>query len=291
MSYSIVYKELFRVKILHRYFLDKGIDEFRSMNKTEKEKQLSQYDFRTFLKIIPTIETMQQINGHNLVFKTLNSGFTVWTKVAEDDDNEPFIPLDNDLGFTFLIQSTDSVIYNYTDLKLENYGRLYYLSNRRLATEPGNFPLIDKAGGNKNIDEDFILSKENEKAELEKLNMNEKINLLGLLRIFMRGDKNSLNVITAQGKLRASPSEFDVVFKNRNTVWRYLFDSNQQVSGGDHVKKENGNSKVLITKSPHPLTHSGFITIKLNNVELPNPDVALIKPDAANNKIFSEIYM
>ena len=79
MSYSIVYKELFRVKILHRYFLDKGIDEFRSMNKTEKEKQLSQYDFRTFLKIIPTIETMQQINGHNLVFKTLNSGFTVWT--------------------------------------------------------------------------------------------------------------------------------------------------------------------------------------------------------------------
>ena len=63
------------------------------MNKTEKEKQLSQYDFRTFLKIIPTIETMQQINGHNLVFKTLNSGFTVWIKVAEDGDNEPFIPV------------------------------------------------------------------------------------------------------------------------------------------------------------------------------------------------------
>ena len=140
MSYSIQYKELFRVKILHRYFLDKGSDEFRTMNGADQLKQMNNYNFQSVLRISPTTETLQQLNGHNLVFKTLDSGFTVWSKVSETDDSEPFILLDDDLNFTFPIQIRDSVFYNYTDLKLENAGKLYYLSNRRLNSEPNNFP-------------------------------------------------------------------------------------------------------------------------------------------------------
>lgn len=291
MSYSIQYKELFGVKILHRYFLDKGTEEFRTMNDTQQRKQLENYDFRSFLKIAPTTETLQQLNGHNLVFKTLNSGFTVWSKVAENDNAEPFISLDDDLKFTFLLQIKDPVFYNYTDLKLENPGKLYYLSNRRLDSEPNNFPLLDKTGGNFHVDEGFILSGNGQKTELKNLRALEKASLLGILRIFMKGGKSSLNVTDAQGKIPTSAKQFELVFKNRSTIWRYLFDTNQQVTGGDDVKKENGNSRVLVSKSAHPLTQSGFISVELGGVELPNPGVAFIKPDSINNKIFSEIYM
>lgn len=291
MSYSIQYKELFRVKILHRYFLDKGEDEFRTMNEADQLKQLNRYDFQTILNIKPTTETLQKINGHNLVFKTLNSGFTVWSKVSESDENEPFISLDDDLNFTFLVQLKDSVFYNYTDLKMENAGKLYYISNRKLYTEPSSFPLLDKAGGNFYVDEGFILSGDAQKSEAARLKPNEKAGLLAILRIFMKGDKSSLNVTGAQGKIPSSAKNFDVVFKNRNTIWRYLFDVNQQVTGSDDVKKENGSSKVLVTKKAHPLTQTGFISVELGGAELPNPGVALIKPDTINNKIFSEIYM
>lgn len=291
MSYSIQYKELFRVNIFHRYFLDKGLVEFRTMNETERAKQLNNYKFQNIITIVPTQESRQKLNGHNLVFKTLDSGFTVWSKVDETDDSEPFVALEDDLDFTFLVQIKDSVFYNYTDLKLENVGKLYYLSNKRLVSEPNNFPLLDKAGGNFHVDEDFILSGEGEKAEKASLNAGEKERLLGIIRIYMKGDNSSLNVTNAQGKIPSSAKIFEVVFKNRSTIWRYLFDSNQQVTGGDDVKRENGNSKVLITKNEHPLTKSGFISVELGSVELPNPGVALIKPDAANNKIFSEIYM
>lgn len=291
MSFSIQYKELFRVNVFHNYFLNRGEDEFRTMPDPEKAKQLNNYNFQSIVAVVPTKESWQNLNGHNLVFKTMNSGFTVWSKVTEADDSEPFISMVDDLDFTFIIQIRDSVFYNYTDLKLENAGKLYYLSNRRLDSEPNNFPLLDKSGGNFHVDEGFILSEDGKKQELEKLSISEKFNILGLIRIYMKGDKGSLHVTDAQGKIPSSAKNFEVVFKNRNTIWRYLFDSNQQVTGGDDVKRENGNSKVLITKKTHPLTKSGFISVELGGVELPNPGVALIKPDAANNKIFSEIYM
>lgn len=291
MSYSIQYKELFQVNIFHRYFLDKGLDDFDSLSEEDQQKQLDNYNLQASVKIIPSIETRQKLNGHHLVFKVKSSGFTVWAKVEENDAGTPFILLDDHVNFTFLLQLKDPLFYNYTDLKMANAGKLYYLSNRRLATEPNSFPLIDKAGGNFNVDEDFILSEEAEKEEKESLQTSEKRNLLGLVRIFMKGDNSALNVTNAQGKIPAPSQNFEVVFKNRSTIWRYLFDTNQQVTGGDDVKKENGDSKILVTKSEQPLTQTGFIPVELGGVELPNPGAALIKPDKSTNKIFSEIYM
>jgi hypothetical protein len=291
MSYSIQYRELFRTKILHRFFLDKGTDDFSSMNEEGQLNRLENYDFQTFLSLHPTQATRQKLNGYNLVFKTISSGFTVWSKVDENNDALPFISLPDDLDFTFLVQIKDSRFYNYTDLKLEDAGKMYYLSNRRLATEPNSFPLIDKAGGNFHVDEDFILSEDGENAELEQLQPSEKMNLLGLVRIFMKGDNSSLHVTNEQNEIQDPAQTFEVVFKNRNTIWRYLFDANQQVTGGDDVKKENGNSKVLITKTEHPLTKNGFISIELGGIELPNPGVSLIKPDVSDDTIYSEIYM
>lgn len=291
MSYSIKYKELFQVKVLHRFFLNNGLEDFGSMSGEVQEKRLESYNFQTFVGVVPTAETQRIINGRRLAFQAAGNGFKVWAKVDETDNQMPFISLDDDLSLSFLLQIKDPLLYNYTDLKPENTGKFYYLSNRRLATEPNSFPLIDKAGGNFNIDEDFILSDEGESAELEQLQVGEKRDLLGIVRIFMKGDNSSLNVTDNQGKIADPFEQFELNLKNRSTTWRYLFDTKQQVTGGDDVKKENGDSKILVTKSEQPLTQTGFISIELGGVELPNPGSALIKPDTANNKIFSEVYM
>jgi len=290
MAFSVKYVPLFKAEMLHHYFLNKGETAFSSMNDDEKAKQLDIYNIHNCLSVFPTSESQQQINGHNLVFKKINTGFTVWTKVDALDDSVPFVSLDDDLSFTFLIQIKDPSFYNYTDLKMENAGKLYYVSNRRLSTEPVSFPLVNKAGGNKNIDETFVLSGESAEAELKALNVEEKKNLLGIVRIFMKADISSLNVTNVQSKIPNPYQTFEMVFENRETTWRYFFKSNQQVKGSDDVKKENGDSKTLITKKDYPLTQTGFISVELDGTELPNPSAKLVKP-GDSNKYYSEIYM
>ena len=290
MTFSVKYVPLFKTEILHHYFLNKGETAFASMNDDEKAKQLDIYNINKCLSVFPTNETQHKINGHNLVFKKINTGFTVWTKADPVDDRIPFVAPDDDLSLTFVVQIKDPSFYNYTDLDMDKAGEIYYLSNKRLATEAGSFPLLNKAGGNKNVDDTFILTEESAEAELKALDVEEKKNLLGIIRIFMKADISSLNVTNVNGEIRNPYETFEIVFENRETTWRYFFKSNQQVTGSDDVKKENGDSKILITKKDYPLTQTGFVSVELDGTELPNPSARLIKP-GASDKYYSEIYM
>ena len=290
MAFSVKYVPLLKADILHNYFLNKGEAEFSSMSDDEKAKQLDIYNIHSCFSIFPVSESQQQIKGHGLVLKKTNTGFTIWTKVDAVDDKLPFVSLNDDLSFTFVVQVKSSAFYNYTDLDMENAGKFYYLSNRRLPTEPGSFPLVNKAGGNQNVDETFILSDDSAKEELKALNVDEKKNLLGIIRIFIKADISSLNVTDVQGKIPSPYKTFEMAFGNRKTTWRYFFDSDQQVKGSDDVKKENGDSRILITKAEQPLTQTGFISVQLDGTELPNPSARLVKP-GASDKYYSEIYM
>ncbi len=291
MAFSVKYMPLFKVNILHNYFLDRGLDKFISMDETGKNKQLDSFDVNTFFDIRPTRKTQLELNGHNLVFKAFNTGLTVWSKVSKNDNNTPFISLDDDLSFTFLIQLKDAAFYNYTNLKMEDLGKLYYFSNRKLDTEPSSFLLINKSGDKNGIDDNFVLSDDSEKAELIKLNAIEKDNLFGLIRIYIKGDNSSLNITDTQDKIHNPFKTFEILLNNRKTIWRYLFNNNQKVKNKDDVKKEDGDAKRLITKTEQPLTQRGFVSIELDGNELPNPDAGLIKPDTTSTKYYSEIYM
>lgn len=290
MAFTDNYIPLFKVNIFHLYFLNKGTDAFTAMDDEGKAKQLILNNINSYFNVIPSAETFQQIKGHNLIFKILNSGFVLLSKI-EGNDNSPFISLDDDLSFTFLLQLKDPLFYNYTSLKMENAGKIYYLSNRKHASEAANFPLIKKGGGNTTLDEKYILSDEGQKLELKRFQTGEKNSLFALMRIFMKGDNSSLNITGNNGEILSPSTVFEVGLNNRKTTWRYIFKTNQQVKGGDDVKKEDGNSKILITKTEQQLTQNGFISIELDGVELPNPDARLIKPDTINNKYYSEIYM
>ena len=291
MTFSIKYKPLFKVEILHNFFLDLGLDEFAAMTDSEKLKQLDSYEILSFLNIIPTPETLQKLNGHNLVFKITNDGFTVWSKVTGINDDTPFISLNDDLSFTFLVQLKDSTFYNYTNLKLESAGKLYYFSNQTLTTESDSFPLIKKTGDNSSINQNYVLMYNGANAELSKLSTNEKDNLFAIIRIFVKGKNNSLSITNTNNRIKNPVKIFEILFNNRETIWRYFFSENQQVKNSDDVKKEDGNARQLITKTVQPLTQRGFISIELDGTELPNPDARIIKPNSSNTKYYSETYI
>lgn len=291
MTFSVKYKPLFTVKIIHNFFLNKGTSEFAGMSNTDKEKQLLFYNVSNFFTIQPTVLCRQKLDGHRLVFRNSGDEIAVWYKVNESAENEPFIELDDNLNFTFLMKLKDAHFYNYTNLKLDNTGKTYYFSNKRLSTETGTFPLINKSGDNSSIDQDFILSGSGATNELEQLNEIEKRNLFGIIRINMKGENTSFDVSDSQGNVPNSTKTFEILFENRKTTWRYIFNSEQTVVGADDVEVEIGDTKVLITKTEHPLTQKGFVSIELGGVELPNPDSSLIKPNSTNNKIYSEVYM
>ncbi|MDD2313556.1 MAG: hypothetical protein PHE44_09385 [Proteiniphilum sp.] len=291
MAFSIQYKELFRIDILHRFFLDKGTVKFDSMSETEQTRQLKEYDFRFMLDVSPTHETVAKLNGHSLLLNRDSTGLAVWYKEAVEEQNRPSIALDDNLALTFLIQIKDPLFYNYSELLIENVGKLFYLSNRKPETEISSFPLMDKADMNHPVDEKFILSPDGMKKEKVQSGLKGGVNYLGIIRIFMKGDKSSLHITDTQGKVAYPAKEFTLTFKNRSTLWRYIFNSPQQVKPADDLLLENGNPRILVTKKIQPLTRFGFISLKLNKKELPNPGVSMIQPDQSTHKIFSEIYM
>jgi len=303
MSFSITYKPFFEVNIPHLYFLNKGVDVFQQMDEDEKKKQLDTYNVSDFFQIVPTTQTLRKLNGHGLSINLNYCGFIVFTKVSEENDRLPFIPLDDDQSFTFLLKLNNPLFYNYTNLNLENTGKLFYFSNRRLSIESNTFPLINLYGENSIIDESYILTDEAQAEELKNLTPTEKEQLFGLVRIFVKGDESSHDILVEeefadendetiiQNVIPDPPRSFETVFDNRKTTWRYLFKSGQVVSGLDDVEIENGDASVLVSKDLQPLTSKGFVSVKLNGRELPNPGVNMIKPDIVNDKIFSEVYM
>jgi hypothetical protein len=242
------------------------------------------------LRVEPAGETVSKLNGYGLVFKTDSTGFKVWCKV-ENDGITPVIAIEDNTCFTFILKIADRRFYNFTSLKMENAGKLYYLSNQKPVGAPPAFPLIKTAGTNIKTDETWILSSVLQNNEIKKLNTAEKTDLLVLLRLCMKGDNSSLHITTASGELRNPTPVFEMILDNRKSYWRYIFKTNQVVKPGDDVKKEDGNAKILITKTEQPLTERGFVSVELGTDELPNPGINTIIPDTATNKYYSEIYM
>ena len=291
MSFSIQYKPFFKVDVLHLFFLNNGLKTFFSMNAVDTAKQLDDYDLNSFFSITPTLDTQEKLKGYNLVFRNLNTGFAVWTKVRNDDKAFPFIPLPDDLSFTFLVKVKDPSFYNYTDLNPSNLGKTFYFSNRRLSTEAPAFPLINKSGDHFNINETFALTPVSAAVEQTNLSSAEKMNTFGLIRLHMKANIPSLNIIAPDGKIADPSKTFELVFNNRKTIWRYIFRKDPKVKNNDAVKKEGADPNVLISKSEQPLTQKGFISLGLGGKDLPNPDTKLIKPNTLNTKYYSEIYM
>lgn len=291
MTFSVVYKKLFKIELLHNYFLNQGTKKFVEMSDSEKSKQLADYNINNIMSVFPSQETAGLLKGHNLLYKITNNGFYILSKANSDDNRKPMTGLDGDLYLTFLMKIKDPLFYNYTELKLDKAGILIYISNRKPDTETDSFPKLRNSNEVLNINESLNPSDRGIDKIREEMRNEDLSNLFGIIRIFIKGDTGTQNILDSQGRFTDTVPVFRLLFKNRSTTWRYIFSKEQQVSNVDNVKIEDSDSKKLVTKNSYPLTSKGFISLKLNGMELPNPGVYLIKPDLSTNTIYSEIFM
>ncbi len=293
MAFSIKYKPLLDINILHLFFLNQGTDIFTSLSEAKQLKRLKDYNVSDFMLVKPSTETAEIIKGFKLVFKNTPKGITIWTKVDSSNNSKPFLALYEDLNLTFTITLTDKLFYNYTNIKPKNERKIFYFSNRKLADNSNK--LIPLSGEDTFINSAYFLSDLEKENELERLNTNESTKLLGLIRIFIKADKSRLSLLKANGNIQNPHKAFELSFENRKTIWRYYFNKAQNTVDSDDVKEENSEPKILITKQEQPLTQKGFVPIALGDKELPNPNYNLIKPKAVSGTnqtiIFSEIYM
>ena len=146
MSLNIIYKNLFEIRLLNHYFLDKGEEIWDSMDQEEKDKMEASYDIRDIFDITPTPDCFNTLQSHCCIFKNTSSGIVVGIK-AKPDEIEPekfnsFIPLHKDLTFRFLIRTKDMNFTNYTALPLQgNSSTMFIFKNYSLKASL-NFPSL-----------------------------------------------------------------------------------------------------------------------------------------------------
>jgi hypothetical protein len=116
------------------------------MNDTEKANMMLRYDVREIFDITPTDECNKLLRAYNCIFKITSTGIVVGLRAESDGlvppKFKPFMTLEDDLKFTFLIKLRDMDFMNYTALPFTgNSGQLFTFQNT-LAGSPRKFPAL-----------------------------------------------------------------------------------------------------------------------------------------------------
>jgi hypothetical protein len=146
MGFHITYKNLFEIKLLHHFFLNKGEEGWDSMTQDERDTLEAKYNIRNILEIKPTEACAGSLRSHYCIFKNTPSGFIVGIKAQPDEIQpevfNPFSTPDHDLTFRFTIKLKDYNFLNYTALSLrENTGMIYVFKNYKV-NNPAIFPSL-----------------------------------------------------------------------------------------------------------------------------------------------------
>ena len=110
---NIIYKRILNLIVSHDYFKD---------------------GFERFVTLCPTAETKALLRNGKMLFKKLSNGFTILYRTL-DDETTPFIELDKDQHFTFVLNSENITrLLNITDFdespsRKFGTGNIVYLTN------------------------------------------------------------------------------------------------------------------------------------------------------------------
>lgn len=289
MSFTTTYKILFGMNLYHNYFLDDGSVAFDT-NATLKEAQLNKYNFEDFCEIIPSEETREIFKGNKLVFKSIPSGFVIYTKAEETAPNsgtfKPFVSLPQTTVFNFLIYVKDSLFENYSTVNSKPLIP-YYFSNKKPASEGVSFKYIDLETTTLPI-EGFKINQASYDSISDILSEKERIGLFGIISLEMAGDNtipfdgNARNILNASGTIPAIPKTFKLQLKNRSTIWNY---------------RDASSSTLLHSTDPTelPLAKNGIIGYAFDGQERPSafPSRIIFEKDGGGNiiKTISEIFI
>lgn len=280
------YKKLFLLKIHHAYYLNSGEMAFEDLSENDKDINLRKYNWQDFLSITPTKATSKYFRRFQLLCRNTNEGIIVFSRVMEENVQESFINLEQDLVLSFLISYTDPYFENYTTIGPLSTDKIL-LSNYFPEHFQGvDFDLMPTESENTVFSDAYVVPRENVDSYFaESAYPNEGLQSKGLILISMQGENGNLNVTNVNGTLKINPTVFKINFDNRSTYWTY---------------HQQANNSSVTTNSPKPLTKNGFVQIQsdsdfdepnddLSELQFPNPSVERIRID--ENNYYSEIYI
>jgi hypothetical protein len=290
MPASITYKDLFKITILHGYFLNSGNVAYDNLDTATKKKLANNYTFDQFITIIPTIETAALLKNNKLIVQSKGDTMKVGVRVNSDDPKVTFTGISLDLTLNFIIRIKDFLFENYTDIELSK-DQLFYFSNIMPPLPNPNFKNIALLNDNVIIDANYKVTPQNTKALLETLDESEKREVFGILSIKMSSTNADLNILNLDKTIKASTPHFKIHFNNRKTIWKYI---------------QTNTSFNVATLNTKPLVKNGFIEILQTDLDLtgfsnekkaiaaklqyPNPSAKSIKKTESNIK-YSEIFI
>ncbi len=218
------------------------------------------YNISEFIEVLPSAKTEQVIKNRRARFVLLKDGFQVMIKTDPSVPTKPFIEFDDDLYFDFVLKLKDPYFENYTDIEIDRT-KLVYISNvtpaaaavdSETATSVQFIALSQFGSAYTDID-----------IELEdQFGGSELLGAFGIVRIHLNGENTEMDLSDGVGNFPASIPTEALVFTNRSTKWRFIDSSD--------------GSTIHTTNDEKPLTKNGYIKIKPNNQEFPNPTPQLI---------------
>lgn len=124
--------------------------------------------------------------------------------------------------------------------------------------------------------------------------------LFGLFEIIHdAAGASSVQLVDPTNQDLFSPA-FTLRFKNRQTFWRYIFNRDQTPGGFGELEPDplpgidpGDERRRFRTRTVKPLTEAVEELARFDSATelLPNPTVALVKPDANDDRIYSETFM
>ncbi|EPR71565.1 hypothetical protein ADICYQ_0233 [Cyclobacterium qasimii M12-11B] len=277
---------MFSIKVHHAYHLNSGDIEYGNLDEKVRQLNLRKYNWQDFILISPTKATEKFFKRFQLLLKYSNEELIVFARVSEQNVQESFIPLEQDLVLEFLINYKDPYFENYTDINPLSEEKIL-LSNFLPTHFQGiDFDLLPVESEDRMFSNDFLIPRESiDSYFIDSVSQTAGTHAKGLLLIRMQGENGNLNVTNLNGTLKLSPTVFKLHFNNRSTFWNY---------------HQNANNTSATTNSLKPLTKNGFVQIQsdsdfdepnddLSELQFPNPSVERIKIEA--NNYYSEIYI
>jgi hypothetical protein len=242
-KFTIGYKILFTVQVLHRYFLnfgDKAFDAAILLPDDQKAVQLlrKQYETKRFWQIQPDNTTRQTLKNYRMVFKETPEGFRLG--VETDNTGHPSIPFPTDLKLVFEVYQTDDFFMVYTNIKppvmdaMVRANKVFRLKNTGTASETLN--------SGEEIPSISLETYQNTEGGLKK-------KPLGYIEISHNPTTSLLSGGAVQNNLI-----FTILLGNRETTW---------VFEGTHLVPD-----------PLPLVANGLIVVSSGVQQLPNPTPA-----------------
>ena len=138
--FSIIFKKIFEVRILHDYFLATKSSSFFALNDQEQKDQLLEkynLDMGDELEIRPTPSCIELMKNHKLRFINTKLGFFVVQEVEKivlptgAVKYKPILPLEDNSGLSFHIKSINGLFQNFTGIPFKKTSpSIYYFSNQ-----------------------------------------------------------------------------------------------------------------------------------------------------------------